>query len=219
MTEVRKAMENPDLFEGDIVLPNGRNALPTDTRRWANGVIPYVVDPSANDAKHTIEQAIQHYNQHTCIRFKHRTNEKDYVRFFKGNGCFSMVGRMGNGKQDISLGNGCNYLSTAVHEMMHAIGFWHEHSRSDRDNYIQVHYENIKQDLHAQFVKLKPNENRLFVPFDFTSVMLYGPTAFSFNGKVTVSSKIAGKQVKNHPLNQGLSASDIDAIKKLYHCK
>ena len=66
---------------------------------------------------------------------------------------------------------------------------------------------------------MKPNENRLFAPFDFTSVMLYGPTAFSINGKITISSKIAGKQVKNHALNQGLSASDIVAIKKLYQCK
>lgn len=218
LEKLRKAMENPDLFEGDIVLPKTRNAVPRDSQRWPDGVIPYVIDPSANEARNNIEKAVQHYSQNTCIRWVPRTNQKDYVRFFKGNGCNSPIGRVGN-EQRISLGEGCNWFSTTVHEMMHAIGFDHEHNRSDRDSYIQVHLENVQEQFKFAFNKLQPNQNRLYTTFDFGSVMLYGPTAFSKNGKITMSSKWQGIEVRDHPLNSGLSGTDITRIKKLYQCK
>ena len=57
--------------------------------------------------------------------------------------CASSIGRKG-GLQNLYIGSACKSLSTILHEMMHAIGFLHEHTREDRDNYIELKFENIK---------------------------------------------------------------------------
>lgn len=46
-----------------------------------------------------IETAFSEYHRRTCIRFKPRSNEHDYISLVNGNtGCWSSVGRVG-GKQ------------------------------------------------------------------------------------------------------------------------
>lgn len=67
--------------------------------------------------------------------------------------CWSYVGRRG-GRQDLSLrppdpdGKKCHCLcdvGRTLHEVMHALGFYHEHSRPDRDKFIQIIQENVKK--------------------------------------------------------------------------
>ena len=37
----------------------------------------------------------------------------------------------------------CFSQATILHEIMHALGFWHEHSRPDRAKHIEIYWENI----------------------------------------------------------------------------
>jgi hypothetical protein len=50
------------------------------------------------------------------------------------------------GEQTISLAiSGCLVKAVVAHEFMHALGFWHEQSRADRDDFIQVIEDNVSE--------------------------------------------------------------------------
>lgn len=58
--------------------------------------------------------------------------------------CCSYVGRRGGGPQAISIGKNCDKFGIVVHELGHVIGFWHEHTRPDRDEHVSIIRDNIQ---------------------------------------------------------------------------
>lgn len=57
--------------------------------------------------------------------------------------CNSYVGKTGGG-QTVSLDDGCLWSkSTPIHEFMRAVGFWHEQTRYDRNDYVTIHWHSI----------------------------------------------------------------------------
>ncbi|KAJ8299485.1 hypothetical protein KUTeg_023545 [Tegillarca granosa] len=71
----------------------------------------------------------------------------------------------------MSLGIGCHYLDTVIHEMCHAIGMVHEQSRSDRDKYVKIITENIRSDY---IYNLRKHKTYDLDAYDYESVMQYG---------------------------------------------
>ncbi|KAL2077093.1 hypothetical protein ACEWY4_026597 [Coilia grayii] len=134
---------NELLMEGDLVVPRTKNALAcwNNACLWtksSNGKVevPYTVSSSfsPND-KRKIERAMVTFNRHTCIKFVPRSREGAYISIENRDGCFSSLGRTG-GKQVLSLNRrGCVYHGIIQHELNHALGFYHEQTRSDRDQY------------------------------------------------------------------------------------
>lgn len=58
--------------------------------------------------------------------------------------CYSSIGRIG-GQQELSLSEPCIHKQIIQHELLHALGVWHEQSRPDRDNYVDILEENIQE--------------------------------------------------------------------------
>ncbi|XP_061089992.1 hatching enzyme 1.2-like [Conger conger] len=210
------------LMEGDLVLSNTRNAVNCWNnqclwRKSSNGLVevPYTVgDEFSYYQKRKIENAMKTFNKETCIRFVPRSFQRDFISVESKDGCYSHLGRTGN-KQVLSLDKyGCVYHGIIQHELNHALGFYHEHTRSDRDQYVKINWENVPP--HTIYNFQTQDTNNLNTPYDYTSIMHYGRTAFSSNGKDTIT-PIPNP---NQSIGQGprLSMGDIQRINKLYSC-
>ena len=66
--------------------------------------------------------------------------------------CASSVGRSG-GKQVVSIGEGCRKKGIVIHELLHSLGFWHEQSRPDRDDYVTIIWANVQEKAKMNFSK------------------------------------------------------------------
>jgi len=65
-----------------------------------------------------------------------------------------------------------------VHELMHAIGFWHEQSRPDRDDHVTIIWNNIRNGKEHNFRKVHIGQANMVGPYEICSVMHYSGNAW-----------------------------------------
>ncbi|XP_051000872.1 astacin-like metalloendopeptidase [Acomys russatus] len=213
--------ESSFLVEGDIIRPSPFRLLSVTNNRWPKGVggmveIPFLLSSKYDEpSRQVIMEAFAEFERFTCIRFVAYRGQRDFISILPMSGCFSGVGRSG-GMQLVSLAPTCLQKGRGIvlHELMHVLGFWHEHSRADRDRYIRVNWNEILPGFEINFIKSR--SSNMLAPYDYSSVMHYGRFAFSWRGQPTIiplwtSSVHIGQR-------WNLSTSDVTRVRRLYNC-
>ncbi|KAF7992606.1 hypothetical protein HCN44_004950 [Aphidius gifuensis] len=224
----------PGLYQGDIAMTKKQynylrvglrwDVFPSDM--WKNRTVPYVISRLYGAPEYkTIHKAIALLNYLTCINFvPWDKRAKDYIIIRPTrDGCWSYVGKIG-GPQSVNLqppdersvnclGNEYN----TVHELMHTLGIFHEQARADRDNFVDIHYENIMPGHLFDFNKQSLENTTYSYEYDYQSIMHYGSYSFSIDPKrkPTITSKIPGIIVGQR---ENMTITDCLKVNKLYGC-
>ena len=192
-------------FKGiwDVSVLSNRRSLATRTEyllKWPNNVVTYDSTELDKLSRKIVRNAIRELEANTCIRFKRRTKETGgYIKLIHGTGCSSGLGYPGNSEvrtivlQETSeRGGGCGYAAI-LHELLHSLGFHHTQTRTDRDKYVTVHTENVKDSSKGNFEKLKIDlvvgSNPEGKQYDYASILHYPEYAFSKNGGKTIDAR------------------------------
>nr|XP_006817457.1 PREDICTED: uncharacterized protein LOC102803652 [Saccoglossus kowalevskii] len=190
----RRAHSNPsidDILRINRNLSEKRGITNNTDLYWTDTVIHFVFDrnpPNASsldeNGRRIVRNALKYLEEATmaCIRFKEGVAD-DYISIINGDGCWSYIGRIG-GKQELSLydGNDGSCLRDGIikHQALHALGFFHEHSRYDRDDYIEIQWDNIKPEYEGNFWK-EYNMDLQSTMYDYGSIMHYGLYDFAID--------------------------------------
>ena len=206
-----------------------RRGVANNVNLWVDGIVPYVISSGFSTSKRAIiRDAMDRWEDTTCLRFvPRRSYNRDYIYFQNSDrGCYSYVGRQGGGQVINLEQNSCETYGITLHEIAHAIGFWHEQSRPDRDDYVQINLSSIEYSSRTQYLKRNDfNIDYQGSAYDYGSIMHYTDTAFvknsCFGCKTIEVANIAAYRAQGSPrLGQrdDLSRSDIQQANRLYSC-
>ncbi|NQZ19746.1 MAG: hypothetical protein HRT44_10885 [Bdellovibrionales bacterium] len=209
-------------YHGDLLIGNAKE-LPKikakgflkmpPPKKWPEGKIPYVIDENLSNYDKVLE-AIDYVHNFTNVRFIPREEQPNFVRFTYGEqDCYSYVGMTGI-EQEIFLSPRCD-VREIIHEITHTMGFFHEQNREDRDDFIEVLWDNIDEVNHTQFKKI-PNDFLGITQrdFDIESIMMYSSFTFAVSSNEPAMLTQGGDII---PQNSSLfSDEDIERINLAY---
>ncbi|CAB4070015.1 unnamed protein product [Lepeophtheirus salmonis] len=113
--------------------------------KWPNNEVPYTKSEIGNK---------------TCVKWVPRSGEKNYVLINpQQRGCSAVLGYNRNrGVHNLNLQRNdgsttCMIMGIAAHEMLHILGFAHEQTRPDRDQFVQIFWSRIKRNYISNYFR------------------------------------------------------------------
>lgn len=150
-------------------------------------IVFYVIDSQSSDLSN-INAAINQFNSDFAgvIQWVQRTSQPTFVDINLNGGatgqCEAEEGYQPNSPQPQPMGGASNCsIATILHEMGHVIGLWHEQSRSDRNSFVTVNFQNVIKGSRFNFDIIQDNiQNQ--TPYDYASLMQYPAFVQTRNG-------------------------------------
>lgn len=209
-----------------------------DQAAWEGRTFRYCFDRNLDPrAKQVFLEAIEHTKlQVPCIDFEdvgYSDAEADCAYFpavkvqdMDTTRCYSLVGqtrRRGDGgpirSQELNLGYPCWTMAVALHELGHALGMLHEQSRTDRDKYVTIHWDNIPPSEDPNFAPSYGRTGRWQAGiYDPLSVMHYDSHAFAIDRRLPTITANNDKVTAFLGQRQGWSEQDVIELGLLYQC-
>ena len=145
------------------------------------------------------------YKEHptTC----HHTRQGTFV--VKGHVVYSKMGYI-----NLGANPSCFTLDTLLHEIMHALGFDHEHQRPDRDNFVEID-STVDKISYDNAIEIKHLMNTYGLPYDVCSITHYE----NMSGVRKLPNVTSVCDLKDIGLQHTLSTSDITKINTKYNCE
>jgi hypothetical protein len=180
-------LDPADIHVDDGTIEQGLASV-RDGRLWPHGVVYYKFSPALSDAmRDRVKLAMAAWERRTVVSFeKAGANRDDYVLIkpFDKPYCRASIGHTG-GVQYMWLNEVCS-VGLIKHEIGHTLGLYHEQSRQDRDDYVTIKWDNIKDGFEGNFRKYRSTAGRDVGAYDIDSLMHYSSHAFSRNGRATI---------------------------------
>ncbi|WP_124978919.1 M12 family metallopeptidase [Nonlabens xiamenensis] len=185
------ALGNGDFALGDMIFNQdyldqsnatlGKGVIDRRAGKWPNKTILYRYSNNMPQAtKDKVNYAANYITNNTELTVR-KWNSNDsagyvWVGYVEDRGCSAQVGYL-NQKfpgQRMNIAPGCSNGST-IHEFLHAAGVIHEQNHHNRDQYVEVLYQNIRDDVEFNYTKLSDaNGYEISDVLDLNSIMMYG---------------------------------------------
>ncbi|GEM_PF-351168 len=185
-----------------------RNGISSNfIHKWTNNTFYYKISSSR---RAEILQAFSMIEGRSSITFVERTNEPDYVTFIDdssyGTSYSTHVGMEAGASKEIGL-HPSQGIGTIIHETMHGLGYFHEHTRQDRNTYVNVNVSGLSPNQAYQY-QIQPYSTSYGI-LDFNSIMMYPAS--------NVMTKVGGGTWSAQ--RDDLSLGDIDGLNQFYGFK
>lgn len=190
---------------------------------WPNGFIRFVLH-TKND--NLILHAMETIMYMTCLTFRYDYGSNPNHYLFVGDGlgrksCNATLGMKYNdyditrvSYQSINLHPDCMTYPIVLHLLLHTLGLPNEHQRIDRDNFINIHYNNVNLEKKIERIHI-PNFPKS--PYLTDSIMHFRSFALTNNTaeNPSMTSKNTNKTFEMPLLG---SLYDFQKLNYLYGC-